>query len=527
MTHKISYKVTFGVLLILSVSLFLLGFLIISDLRQQMTHNLMVQGEQLSSFLAKTSIEPIKNYRFYFLREYALKLEQFSQVAYCEIYNRDGDSLIDMESTYTEKPIKNKAFLSDEILIIKKTIEDKNTIYGHIEIGLYLNEVESEIRKRTYHLSFLFLAILAGVAILLRWFLSALLVTPVITLSNIARNLAVGNFKDHIYSDRKDEIGGLINNFDVMRKNLKSSFDEVKSKNQAIQIKNDKLIKIDSEIKNLNKNLEDKVEVRTLKLKKSLQELSETQNKLIEIEKMASLGRLVSGVAHEINTPIGVCITALSHTSSETDTLRKHFDQEVLSRIELENYLDGQIEANQMIQDNLDRAANLVKSFKSVSVEQSSNLPVKFSLKEAIDVILDKYRDEYSRISLTLNCDKRLVIISYLDAFTKIIENMLLNSFQHGFENANKGSIEINVSVNGGHLCLNYVDNGKGMNDESVNNIFEPFYTTKRGVGGTGLGMHIVYNLVTQKLKGDITCQSEPTKGISITIRIPTTAPQF
>ncbi len=518
---KLSFKVTFGVLAILSLSLSCLGYFIISDLRLQMTQNLMEQGEQLSSFLAKTSIAPIKNYRFYFLREYALKLEQFPQVAYCEIYNKNGESLVEMASTFTGGAIKKHRDFSEDVLVIKKSIIDNQINYGYVEIGLYLKEVKDEIKRKSYRLTLVFLAILIGVAILLRWFLNILLVSPVISLSQSTRKLASGDFTKTYHSARRDEIGGLVNDFNIMREHLKSSFHEIEAKNQAIQLKNDELIAIDSEITDLNKNLEEKVEIRTLKLKQSLQELSETQSKLVEIQKMASLGRLVSGVAHEINTPVGICITAISHAMSETEILRKRFDEGMISRNELITYLDSQLESNQMIQDNLKRAAKLVKSFKSVSVDQSSSLPAEFCLNEVIEFIINNYREEYPSIKIEFLCDEKLVITSYSDVFSLIIENMLLNSFQHGFEHQNHGLVVIEIGMVGESLCLAYSDNGKGMTHEAVNNIFEPFYTTKRGGGGTGLGMHIVYNLVTQKLKGDISCESEEGKGINIVIKIP------
>ena len=242
---------------------------------------------------------------------------------------------------------------------------------------------------------------------------------------------------------------------------------------------------------------------------------------LVEVEKMASLGRLVSGVAHEINTPVGICITALSHADIEIGMLRKHFDQDVLGRNELDEYLKTQIESNQMIKDNLNRTANLVRSFKSVAVDESSSVPIDFCMKEVINLVADKYREKPYSIKINLQCDETLVITSYPDAFSQIIDNMLLNSFQHGFENTDNGLAKIEVNMMGSLLCMDYSDNGKGMKDEVVKNIFEPFYTTKRKFGGTGLGMHIVYNLVTHKLKGDIVCESEEGKGIRIIMKIP------
>ena len=265
----------------------------------------------------------------------------------------------------------------------------------------------------------------------------------------------------------------------------------------------------------------EKAETKSLKLKQSLQELKETQSKLLEVQKMASLGRLVKGIAHEINTPIGICVTAMSFACNETETLRKHFNQGDLSRDKLIKYFDTQAMSNEMIQTSLNRAANLVSSFKSVDVEESSKKTSKFLLKDILELTINKYRDIYLGIKVELLCDDKLAITSYLDIFTQVFESMLLNSYQHGFENKGDGLIKIDVNTDGSHLCMIYSDNGKGMAADEVKNIFEPFYTTKRGSGATGLGMHIVYNLVSQKLKGSINCESKEGEGTRVIIKVP------
>ena len=519
--RKLSLKVTAGVLVILSMVLFSLGYFTISGLRQQMTDNLQLQGEQLSAFLIKTSLAPIKNYRFFFLREYALKLEEFPQVAYCNIFDRDGESLVDLDSTFQEGPAKKAKVESDNILVIKQDIVEDDYYYGHVEIGLYLDEVQKQIRDKSLRLAGGLFAILIIVAVLLRWFLNKILVSPVIALSESTRKLTTGDFSGTDPSKRQDEIGQLINNFNTMNQHLKTSFEEIESKNQAIQSKNDELSKIDSELRDLNKHLEEKVESRTQKLKQSLSDLSEAQNKLVEVEKMASLGRLVSGVAHEINTPIGVCITALSHANDEARLIKKQFESGTLTKGDLEKYILIQLDSNLMLRDNLDRAASLVKSFKLASIEDTPIAPDEFRLGKVIDYVIEKYRDEYSNIEINVTCDPELTLVSYFDVYAKIIENILLNSFQHGYEHDQPGSVSLVVSIKDNRLLLEYDDNGKGMTEEALHNIFEPFYTTKRGSGGTGLGMHIVYNMVTQKLKGDIRCTSTLNNGIHIIITVP------
>ena len=290
------------------------------------------------------------------------------------------------------------------------------------------------------------------------------------------------------------------------------------------------LIRAEEGLRRLNEELEQRVADRTLELRQanraleaSLVSLRQAQTHLVESEKMAALGGLVAGVAHEINTPVGIGVTAASFLEMQTKALAALLAGDRLKKSDLEKYIQRATDTADSILNNLNRAADLIKSFKQVAVDQTAEERRRFLLREYIDNILMSLRPSYKRTRHTIQvvCSRELALFSYPGAFSQIISNLIMNSMIHGFEGIEAGRIELQVSVADGKLLFRYSDNGKGMPPEVVKKIFEPFFTTKRLPEGTGLGMHIVYNLVTQMLGGKITCTSTEGEGTVFTIIIP------
>lgn len=284
------------------------------------------------------------------------------------------------------------------------------------------------------------------------------------------------------------------------------------------------------ELRNLNEELERRVEDRTARLleanralEESLATLKMTQEQLIQSEKMAALGGLVAGVAHEINTPIGVGVTTASYLELKTRELAGLFAAGSARRSDLEKYMNTAIEASTLILNNLNRAANLVKSFKQVAVDQAAEKYRRFNLHEYIHQVLLSLHPSYKKTShqITIKCPEELSLYSDPGAFSQIITNLVTNSLIHGFEGIEEGRIVMEFSVLEDRLLFRYSDNGIGMQAKDVKRIFDPFFTTKRSRGGSGLGMHIVYNLVTRSLDGKIACDSAPGQGIRFTVTIP------
>jgi len=294
----------------------------------------------------------------------------------------------------------------------------------------------------------------------------------------------------------------------------------------------------EDEIKKLNEELEDRVEQRTTELKAanvhlntSLRQLQDTQEQLIQSEKMASLGGLVAGVAHEINTPVGVGVTAVSHLQMKINEYTKHYHSGQFTRDDFESLLNSTTESSEIIHNNLNRAAELIRSFKQVAVDQTCNEVRSFNLHEYLSEILHslkpKLKTGTGQHSAAIDCPLDIVMHSHPGALSQVMTNLIMNSVIHGFDEQQAGNININASHTAdGNIQLDYSDNGKGISAENLKKIFEPFFTTRRSQGGTGLGMHIVYNLVTQTLGGRIHCRSTKNQGTTFQIELAATIDQ-
>ncbi|CCQ12172.1 hypothetical protein PALB_30730 [Pseudoalteromonas luteoviolacea B = ATCC 29581] len=283
-------------------------------------------------------------------------------------------------------------------------------------------------------------------------------------------------------------------------------------------------------LQRLNEQLEIKVAMRTdelykknQKLEQAMIELKRTQQELIESERMASLGNLVAGVAHEINTPLGVAITALTYNMECLSQIDKKLQDKTLKQSDLDKAIQEQNNGYALIMRNLDRAQSLIGNFKQVAVDQSSETEREINLKEYVIDVFDSLTPlvKGKGITIDINGGDDIILNTYPGAIYQILTNLLNNSVIHGFENLSNGHISTSILAEKKAVVITYHDNGVGVNPKIITNIFDPFVTSKRNQGGCGLGMHIVYNLVTQLLKGEIKCTSEPGSGVKFVIRIP------
>ncbi len=247
------------------------------------------------------------------------------------------------------------------------------------------------------------------------------------------------------------------------------------------------------------------------------------EKELVQTEKLASLGGLVAGLAHEVNTPIGVGLTAATFLEEKVADVSSQVTQESLTRRGLDAFLDQAGQSSRIIVGNLHRASDLVRSFKQVAVDQSSDELRTFKLvdyvEETLLSLLPQTKKTPHEIVVTGNRD--IVLTSFPGALSQIVTNLVMNSLTHAFDDGETGEIRIDSSLTGQSAHIHYSDNGKGVSPDVLNRIFDPFFTTKRGSGGSGLGMHIVYNLVTRKLGGTVVCDSVPEEGISVHITVP------
>ena len=269
-------------------------------------------------------------------------------------------------------------------------------------------------------------------------------------------------------------------------------------------------------IRELNEDLERRVAART-------RDLEEAQEQLIASEKMAALGGLVAGLAHEINTPLGVGLTAVTHLRERVRDTRRLLDRGGLKRADLDALLADGEDAAGMIVANLSRTADLVQSFKRVSVDQCSEERRSFDLGEYLSEVVASLRPQYRRrpLRIDVDCAPGVVVDSLPGAVAQIVTNLLQNSLLHAYAPEDAGTIRIAAAARGDDVELTYADDGRGMDDAVRRRVFDPFFTTRRGDGGSGIGMHIVYNLVTGALGGSIACASRPGEGATFRMTFP------
>jgi len=255
-------------------------------------------------------------------------------------------------------------------------------------------------------------------------------------------------------------------------------------------------------------------------LNRSLEHLRQTQSQLVQAEKMAALGSLVAGISHEINTPLGIGVTSATALQEELHRLRREFDAGTMKRSTLERYLVHGLEGCDILVRNLMRAAELIRSFKQVAVDQASDERRVFDLREYIDEVVLSLQPRFKgrRVQVLNRSQAGLRVDTHPGAIFQVLSNLLLNALQHGYEADDEGTILIAAQRVGDEVQIECIDDGRGIAPEIRDRIFEPFFTTRRGTGGSGLGLHIVFNLVVSTLNGSI--QLVPGAGRGTTFRI-------
>jgi signal transduction histidine kinase len=415
-------------------------------------------------------------------------------------YAKDGQHL-----DCPPRPAESEVVFSLKDLRISSPITLDKEVIGTV----YMNQSLEELwNAAVVHLQVICVVIFTslGFSLIVASVLQRQITRPILNLANTAQNVAAS--KD--YSLRtptagNDEVGALVNHFNFMLSEIETR---------------------DGEVRLAKVQLQDQVEQTTLaynEQQQTMQRLKDTQRQLVQTEKMASLGGLVAGVAHEINTPVGVGVTAASTLKSRTKDFQESFENKSLTTTGLKQYIEMATLSSRMILTNLERAAELIRSFKQVAVDQTSAEHREFELAGYLNEVLLSLGPKLKATKhvVEVNCPSGIMVDSYPGAFAQIMTNLIMNTLIHGFEHKEEGKITINVSLKEGEIHLHYEDDGVGVSVENQAKIFDPFYTTKRGFGGSGLGLHVVYNLVTHTLKGHITMNSKPGEFLAYDITFP------
>lgn len=267
-----------------------------------------------------------------------------------------------------------------------------------------------------------------------------------------------------------------------------------------------------------------KNKITTFKLGNTLSNLKDTQEQLIQSEKMASLGTLTAGIAHEINTPLGIAVTSTSMAADRTEQIKEKFIDGTLTKTVMEKYLDDIEKSSILNTKALERVIVLLTNFKQVAADQVVGDPRELNLVDYVEDVMGTLFAELKRhrVTYVYKGVEKVTITTIPGAIAQVLTNFVTNSIRHGFDGCDSGNITIEIEKsNDNGVTLIYRDDGVGMDKEVLRNIYEPFFTTKRNKGGTGLGMNIVYNIVNKNLAGEINIDSTEGHGMSIILRLP------
>jgi len=442
------------------------------------------------------------------------------QLEFFASYNKPGQAPVRVMLNRVDE--LSTPLYSDEALEIIRPVTIKNennqvNLVGYIYLKASLQSLNSLITNTfVITISVLFVALILGLLLTLK--LHKTVTSPIENLVALVQR--VSQQKDYSARAEKSKLEEL----DI----LSIAFNDMLGRiQQHIQRQEEAEI----EFRQLNTNLEEKVSQRTQALKEANQELIQTleklhqfQRQMVQNEKMASLGDMVAGVAHEVNTPIGLGVTASTMMLDRLGQLKTDFDNKELKASTLSKFIDEGQENLNIIYRNLNRSAELISSFKQVAVDQTSEGNRTFGFTQLMDEILLSLKPKLKKLphQIKLHCSAELMVKTKAGPINQIMINLIMNSVIHGFEFIEQGQIDIYVELtDDSKLKILYRDNGKGLPEHLRKRIFDPFVTTKRGQGGSGLGMHLVYNLVTQALNGSISVTSEEQKGVEFEIQFP------
>lgn len=391
---------------------------------------------------------------------------------------------------------------------------------NHVGIGLlvvttndlgYYRELNEFIRTQIQT----GVAIFIASVLLILWVLRVRLVAPVRGLIEASEALSRGDLLSPVLAPRRDEIGRLALSLDRTRMALSRLFDDLDQRNL--------------ELGQLNAELESRVSARTAELRGALDSLQAAQKDAIEKETLASLGRIVAGVAHELNTPIGNAVTVASTLSDLLHRVAAEISQGAVRKSSLTLLsTDGQAGLNILL-NNLSRAARLIQDFKQVAVDQTTEQRRRFDAAEVVTNVLAVSAPQFKRFVHQVQTDLAagLLCDSYPGPLGHVVTQLVHNALLHAYSDGEHGVVRVGLQPQpGGMVELTVADNGVGMSADIQQRIFAPFFTTRFGQGGSGLGLNVVLGYVSRVLEGQIEVWSEPGQGTRVTVRFPSVAPQ-
>jgi signal transduction histidine kinase len=514
------------IVLFVIISSIIIANLFINDAKEESAIN----TKHWAELIANTNSISLVNDNTLLIDNYLSMLKHIPDISYVHIYkifpsptgitfftsyNKNKDVPTTEKSNKTQE--LSSAKFSENIIELMVPIRHKDEIIGYVYIQTNTEHIQKIINSMFFRLSII-IVLLILIANLVVMTLNRFITDPMSNISSKIQEIS----KHKRFNLRIDQMP--FKELDILARNINILLNRAET--QLTKLSDAKQLTYEQ-----NQELEDKVNKRTQALKDSnnellstLEKLHQFQGQLVESEKMASLGDMVAGVAHEVNTPIGLGVTASTLLSDRLLEIKQAFEDKTLKSSHLKKFLIEGEENTAIIYRNLKRAAELITSFKKVAVDQTSEEARTFNIKQLLDEVLLTLAPQIKPLPYVINidCPNELIVTSKPGPITQIIINLVLNSITHGFDERDHGVIEILVSISSEMLTIDYKDDGKGIDPSMLNKVFEPFTTTKRGSGGSGLGLHLVYNLVTQALGGKISFNSEIESGVHFKISLPT-----
>jgi signal transduction histidine kinase len=379
----------------------------------------------------------------------------------------------------------------------------KPVIVGRVVVNFSRAQIDAtlaaEVRRKVTEVLLLDLILVAALALSLR-----IVFDPLKRLRDGLFDLATrgSDEVEELPDSRHDELGEVIRGFNAIQRKIKSNIQRIRE-------------------------AEDEARKSAQATAKAMDDLRRTQESLLQAERLASLGGLVAGVAHEINTPVGIALTSASVLMEATEKVQASVQDGNIKKSDITRYLETASESTRLIMNNAYRAAHLIHSFKQIAVDQVSEARRRFELRDYINEVVSSLQPKLkkTRITVSIACPPDVMLDSYPGALAQVITNLTLNCVEHAFDPDDEGRIVIGVAQQGDWIEMQVTDNGKGIPPDMLDKVFDPFVTTRRGQGGTGLGLNIVFNLIAKQFGGSITVSSVLGQGASFVLRMPCVTP--
>ncbi|MBT8440234.1 MAG: HAMP domain-containing protein, partial [Gammaproteobacteria bacterium] len=489
---------------IIIIQLIMLSILVWNNIRistESHTELLVNTSRDQSTLLAAAIAPGLLAYDIALVEDALSLLNEKHDLAYAEVFDltsrlvasigqQTNDNAFDPDEDYIER-------LENGIFHISRLIKVENQIVGGLRVGYsarQLNEVNDEMRWQNLVLTIVTMLVLTIATLVI----SRLLTAKIRTINEGVNQFRQGDLGYRIKVPVNDELGDVAESFNQMA--------NVLGQTQSLLVQE-------------RSDLEQRVKERTYELsqtnktlKAANEELNRTHIQMVENEKMAALGDLVSSVAQEVDTTLGESVKEISHIDYEANYLSKSIKEGAIKPSMLEDFVGECLSSTQISLSNLKKAGELNKNFKEVAVDQSTEEARNVDMGDYIQEILSSLYPKFNktRVSIKTELQDSVVIMTFPGMIAQIMTNLLINALIHAFNNGkSEGLIIIRLKCDKKFIRIEIEDNGAGMDEKTAKYVFDPFFTTQLESGGTGLGLHIVYNLVTQKLNGHIKCESE------------------